>query len=231
MFFGGGRTPLVDGWFNINISSDGITPKIHINGVEIPIFSSNVVGSYVRMTPNVGSLKMQGQSSVYGDFDEFNFWKNRQLSPLEIQQLYNDGFGYFFNSFAPALLNNLTLSYSFEDTTSNVSSDILTGNVNLLTGGKNGKMLSGFINQITSLTDFNTNASLSNSTQDIAFNFNFWYKPKIQNVRFFHKTIGQFNTNRYEYSFEHTSTQIKLIMYSLTSSSNRKEILFNYSFF
>lgn len=92
---------VINTWYHICYTDNGSglvgSGKLYINGVLNVNINANT-GSYVRMN-NGTSLTRIGQASFqlsgnyhhYGKIDELGIWKNRELTPSEVLELYNRG--------------------------------------------------------------------------------------------------------------------------------------------
>ena len=74
--------------------------KLYKNGTEA-VKSSYLAGTYVKCT-NIGSNTAFGVGEWFngnylnGILDEVAIWKNRELTSLEVAELYNSGAGKFY---------------------------------------------------------------------------------------------------------------------------------------
>ena len=217
-----------DRWYNINISSDGITPKLHVNGIEVPLFSTSVVGNYSRMSPRAAPLRFQCHAFI----DEFSFFRNRQLTNSEIDFIFNNNEGRTYFDLASEGMTNLLTNYTnFNNNLTNLVSGA-NGAVYSTASISNGKVNQGISISQTGVvvTPSNTDTNICTSISDIPFNFNVWLKPTIiystNNLAF--KGVGAYNANQFEYLFFYTPTNIVVRFYSQGSSSNYKDFIFNY---
>ena len=97
-------------WYHIVYTDNGTSlvgsGQIYINGALNVASNSNSGGIYTRMN-NGNSITRLGLNSWStdsgfkhkGKLDEIAIWKNRQLTALEVTELYNAGAGKFYNTF------------------------------------------------------------------------------------------------------------------------------------
>lgn len=97
-------------WYHVIYTDDGSgsigSGRIYINGSLNVSSNSNIGGTYTRMN-NGNSITRLGLNSWStdssfkhkGKLDEIAIWKNRQLTALEVTELYNSGAGKFYNTF------------------------------------------------------------------------------------------------------------------------------------
>ena len=217
-----------DGWYNINISSNGTTVKLHVNGIEVPLFGTSVVGTYSRMSPRATPLRFQCHAFI----DEFSFFRNRQLTNSEINFIFNNNNGRTYNDLVSEGMTNLLTNYTnFNNNLTNLVSGA-NGSVYSTVYTSNGKVNQGISMSQTGVvvTPSNTDTNICTSISDIPFNFNVWLKPAriySTNTLAF-KGVGAYNVSQYEYLFFYTPTNIVVRFYSQGSSSNYKDFIFNY---
>ena len=220
MFFGGGRSPLVDGWDMFTITSDGITPKVYRNGVELALASEITNGTYVKMQLGSAALRVSNKN-----IDEFMFWR-KQLSQNNINDLYDIGYGKFYDNFSLEQKELLTSYLKFENNFID-SVDNLVNAINYLGGyvqGKNGNSFTIGGNAVLTLGTKSASAlSICNINGDTPFSMNFHYKT-IAGFSF--GKVAAYNQSP-EYAFTLNAKQFILTLYSLANINNYKRFTFN----
>jgi surface protein len=213
LFSGGGSTnflnariaypPPIGSWHHYTFTYDGSATfaglKIYIDGVSQSL-TNNSSGTYTGMINgtqdvNIGSRSWQPSAgSFHGKMDEYHIWKNRELTPAEVTDIYNtENAG---NSILPPdYTTNLVASYNFD---TNFTDYTGTHNATLgaatVTAGSPGGVVSncadfdgvnGFLNVLNSV-DF----SMTDGISDVPYSVSFWVKPQ-------NKTTNQWFINRW----------------------------------
>jgi len=90
------NTTALNTWNHFVITFDGTNGKIYINGVLQPT-TNTIVGTYTRMQ-NTSSIVRIGSNDTtsantaqLGITDEVAIWKNKELTEIEVLELYNKG--------------------------------------------------------------------------------------------------------------------------------------------
>jgi len=96
-------TPTTSTWYHLVCTYDGSELnsglKIYLNGA---LMSSTNSGTYTGMINGVSQFQIgNNDSNEYfkGKSDELAIWKDRELTALEVAELYNGGAGKFYNTF------------------------------------------------------------------------------------------------------------------------------------
>lgn len=218
---------LKDGWDMFTIASNGFTPKVYRNSKELTLVSDITTGTYSKMIVRPSNLRI----SQTGIIDEVGFWK-RQMSLSEIQTLYKNGYGLFYDDFNVDFTNFLANYFKLNNNFIDAVDGIVKGStyVGSFRVGKqgNGIYIDG-TNPVLVLGQNNSTLSWCDAIGDIPFTFNFWvYKPNLASVNSgISKGRGTYSIVYYEYYFYYTPTQFILTLYSLGSSTNYRTLTYN----
>ena len=134
-------------WHMITLTWDGTTPKLYVNGTYVTPSSSSGVPSMTGGGQLQVATYNNGQNNNWqGNLDELSAW-SATLGASEISELYNDGYGLFYNSTSGAfdinpktLASGLTNYYSLEESGFNYidshgSVDLTSGTASTQTTG------------------------------------------------------------------------------------------------
>lgn len=94
-------------WYHICYTDSGNSlvgsGKLYINGVTNVDINQNAGGTYTRMNNGtritrfgIDSWQARTDLKHRGLIDELGIWKNRELTPTEVLELYNSGLGKFY---------------------------------------------------------------------------------------------------------------------------------------
>jgi len=97
-------------WYHVVYTDDGSgsvgSGKIYIDGALNVASNSNSGGTYTRMNngnfsvfAGINGWSPSDSLKHKGKIDEIAIWKNKELTSIEVTQLYNAGAGKFYNTF------------------------------------------------------------------------------------------------------------------------------------